>query len=154
MEKGLRRQLLDMVAVAFRERAYFKQVLLQSPTLPFPSSEKCPAIIIPLAPAETRYETSDQRQSDFRFSPSAVLWSIDKLDLLKADAADEIEETLLNLSRMNAFIATFSQLEILRYDPTPLSLLPYGIPAFQVVPPYGAIRYDCSVDFHYSAVAA
>lgn len=154
MEKGLRRLCLDMVAAAFRERSFFKQVLLQSPAIPFPSSEKCPAIIIPLTPADTQYETSDQRQSDFRFSPSAVLHSIDKLDLLKADAIDEIEETLLNLSRTNAFSSKFSQLTIARYDPTPLSLLPYGIPAFQVVPPYGAVRYDCSVDFHYSAVAA
>jgi hypothetical protein len=153
METGLRRQLLDMVATAFRERGYFKQVLLQHPALPFPAADKCPSLVIPMVPADMQYETNDQRQSDFRFSPTAMLYSLDKLDLEKADAADEIEETLLELSRSSGFIAKFSQLTIARYDPTPLSLLPFGVPAFQIVPPYGALRLDCSVDFHYSAVA-
>lgn len=155
MERGLRRELLAMVAEAFNKRGYFKSVLLQHPTSAFPTADKCPAVVIALTPAEMQDETNNERQSNFRFSPTAIIYSLDKLDLEKADAADEIEETLINLSRLDAaFIAKFSLMTIARYDPTPLSLIPFGVPAFQIIPPYGALRVDCSVDFHYQAVAA
>jgi hypothetical protein len=155
MQKGLRRKLLTLYADAFRTRPYFKSVLLHQPFLPFPIAEKLPGILIPVMPSDLRDETSNDRQNDFRISPTVIVWSSsagDELDLLKCDAADQVEEALITLGRSTSFQSEFSQLRVDRVDPTPLALMPWGIPAVAIIPPYGAIRFDTVVDFHYAGV--
>jgi len=113
MQKGLRRKLLTLYADAFRTRPYFKSVLLHQPFLPFPIAEKLPAILIPVMPSDLRDETSNDRQNDFRISPTVIVWSSsagDELDLLKCDAADQVEEALITLGRSASFQSEFSQL--------------------------------------------
>lgn len=153
MEKGLRRLAAATFFERLKQKQFFKSWFLHAPAYPFPL-EMLPACYLALTPVAVRPETANDIQNDFRFSVVALVFHAEELDLVKCDAADEIEEVFRDLQQDPEFMAVFSQIELETVDPGPLSLSVFGFDPLVVAPPVGAVRLDFVLDFHYSAVTS
>jgi len=150
MTKGLRRKLLAMWVEELENKGAFKKVIAHAPQQPFPAREDFPCVFVALTPSTVRPETENEQQTDFRFASVILLEAKDDLDLAKCDLIDELEEAFYALQARSDFVAEFAQVWIDQIDPGTLALAVFGFDPLIIEAPFGAVRVDHHVDFHYA----
>ena len=152
MEKGKRRQFINLVKDKLESKPFFDAVYLRIPDQAVPSSLNLPSVFLYRSTENLTRLTNIEKRSSFGFEMIIYVQASVDIELVKCDAEDIAEEAILELQTDSSF-TNLSGVEILvtGCDLSPLALASIGVLG-AVASPYGAIRMICEIVFDYRAI--
>lgn len=152
MEYGKHAYTMMSFQNAFDHSHVFNRVVLQLPEdPPTPSAYSLPHVFIgrgvdPLSPmTNSEYETNMMLHIIIFCERQAG----EELEITKAKLSEEAQALIMSRMRDNDFITNVNGLVVMQsIDHGNMSLAPLGYQG-GIFPPFGAIRVDVSINFHY-----
>jgi len=152
MEKGKRRKLLNLVKNKLISKAFFGFVHLRFPERAVPDALNLPGVFMYRSAENLSRLTNAEKRSAFGIEFIVYVHSSTDLELVKADAEDELEEAIIELQTDSAFSDLSGvEIKVTGSDSSPLALASLGI-SEAVAPPFGAVRIVSEIVFDYQAI--
>ncbi|MBU8914214.1 MAG: hypothetical protein KOO61_09340 [Spirochaetales bacterium] len=151
MEKGKRKKIINLIKNKFLTKGFFKSFSASVPTNLAPNAQSLPSAHLARTIENMRRLTNGQKTSDFGFDLILIVHAPTDVDIVKSDAEDEAEETLLEMQAEDDFTDLGIEIKVTACDTGPLSLAPLGVQG-SILPPYGAVRMSVEVTFDYQAI--
>lgn len=151
MEKGIRKQLLNMIISKYEEKPKFKRVIDGLPNAQtFPNANNLPEVYIGLSPSPLAPLTNQHYETDFGIEVIGALLESKNLSTALVDLQDDLEEILFSLMLDSTFQSLATLIKVNQADPSPLSLAPLGY-RNPILPPFGVLRISAAINLRYLA---